>query len=196
MSLRLLTKAFVDQSPAVSRRMGLPTIPLACLTLRTMGQTIDIFRQAHFSSRGSESESSFGTESTLTPLDATLSRIVSLGTGGWEVWFLTNGLWIIIFTLGFLAILFLKLFIGIFLLKFARQRMKGMAVREEKDRQWDEGGRKVLNVGKGTRGGIEVEDRVRGMLDRGEDDLLGLGGIEGKGLLKVERYSMVSKRIW
>ena len=57
--------------------------------------------------------------------------------------------------------------------------------------------RKVAGVGKGSAGGVEVEEKVRGMLDRGEDDLLGLGRAgEGKGLLRVERYSMVSKRIW
>jgi hypothetical protein len=168
-----------------------------------MGQTIDIFRQTHFSTRPEEriptatALSSSLPTSPLNPLDATLSRIVSFGNAGWEVWLVTNGLWAVIFILGFLAILFLKLFLGIFLLKFARARMSGMTLREQHDREWDEGPRKELNVGKGTRGGIEVEDRVRGLLDRGEDDLLGLGrGAEGKGLLRVERYSMVSKRIW
>jgi hypothetical protein len=136
--------------------------------------------------------------SPINRLDATLKRIISLGNGvGWEVWFVSNGLWVIIFILGFLAMLFLKLFIGIYLLRFARSRMSGVEAREEQERQWDEGGRKILNQGKGTRGGIEVEERVRGLLDRREDDLLGLGrGGEGKGLLRVERYSMVSKRIW
>lgn len=75
--------------------------------------------------------------------------------------------------------------------------MSGVKTREEQERQWEEGPRKTLTVGKGTPGGIEVEARVRGLLDRGEDDLMGLGrGGDGKGLLKVERYSMVSKRIW
>lgn len=136
--------------------------------------------------------------SHLNPLDATLRRIVSIGEGiGWEVWLVTNALWGVVFILGFIAILFLKLFIGIYLLKFARGRMIGMKRREEEEQHWEEGSRKVLNSGRGTRGGIEVEERVRKLLDRGEDDLLGLGrGEEGKGLLKVERYSMVSKRIW
>lgn len=75
--------------------------------------------------------------------------------------------------------------------------MSGIKLREDQEKMWEEGGRKVLNVGKGNPGGIEVEQQVRGLLDRGEDDLLGLGrGEEGKGLLRVERYSMVSKRIW
>ena len=193
----------MDQSPLISKRMGLPTIPLACLTLRTMGQTIEIFRQNHFA-RVSESPTSTILLSTPSPtsplnrLDMTLKKIISFGQGvGWEVWLVTNGLWIAIFILVFLAMLFLKLFIGIYLLKFARSRMSDVKGREEQERLWDEGGRKALNVGKGTRGGVEVEERVRRLLDRGEDDLLGLGrGGEGKGLLKVERYSMVSKRIW
>jgi len=181
--------------------MGLPTIPLACLTLRTMGQTIEIFRQNHFSSTSSSTPVTALTSnasSPLSPLDTTLRRLVSLGPEvGWELWFLTNGLWLIIFTLGFLSILVLKLFMGIYLLKFARGRMSGLKVREEQERQWEEGPRKALTVGKGTPGGSEVEARVRGLLDRGEDDLMGLGrGGDGKGLLKVERYSMVSKRIW
>src|SRR5579859_3642486 len=185
--------------------MGLPTIPLACLTLRTMGQTFDIFRQNHFTMNHSSTPPSStallttpSPTSLLKPLDTTLRRLVSLGNDiGWEVWFLTNGLWLIITILFFIAILFLKLFIGIYLLKFARSRMGGMKVREEKERHWEETRRKVLNVGKGSAGGVEVEDKVRGLLDRGEDDLLGLGrGGEGKGLLRVERYNMVSKRIW
>lgn len=54
-----------------------------------------------------------------------------------------------------------------------------------------------IERGEGECRGVEVEEKVRGLLDRGEDDLLGLGrGAEGKGLLRVERYSMVSKRIW
>lgn len=183
--------------------MGLPTIPLACLTLRTMGQTIEIFKQNHFPSVPTALPTTTAILTTpspthLNPLDATLKRIVSMGNVvGWEVYLLTNGLWAIVFILGFIALLFLKLFIGIYLLKFARGRMEGMKVREEREREWEEGGRKVLNVGKGTRGGVDVEEKVRGLLDRGEDDLLGLGrGAEGMGLLKVERYSMVSKRIW
>jgi hypothetical protein len=129
----------------------------------------------------------------------TLRRLVSLDNDvGWEVWFLTNGLWLIISILFFIAILFLKLFIGIYLLKFARSRRLGMKGREEQERVWEtDMKRKVVGVGKGSAGGVEVEEKVRGMLDRGEDDLLGLGrGGEGKGLLRVERYSMVSKRIW
>lgn len=166
-----------------------------------MGQTIEIFKQNHFSQISSTNHhipTNTSSSSPLNPLDATLRRIISLGNSvGWEVWFLTNGLWIIIFILGFIALLFLKLFMGIYLLKFARSRRAGVKFREEQERQWEEEGRKVLNVGKGSRGGIEVEERVRGLLDRGEDDLLGLGrGGEGKGLLRVERYSMVSKRIW
>jgi len=187
--------------------MGLPTIPLACLTLRTMGQTIQIFKQNHFSKASSTTllavNASLGTSSPLPtsplhPLDATLRRIVSLNNDvGWEVWFITNGLYLVGFILGFIALLLLKLFIGIYLLKFARSRMAGMARREEGERQWDEGPRKVLNAGKGNRGSVEVEERVRKLLDSGEDDLLGLGrGDQGKGLLRVERYSMVSKRIW
>jgi hypothetical protein len=171
-----------------------------------MGQTIEIFKQNHFSQVSHANHMPTTTilipspsaSSPLNPLDATLRRIISLGNGvGWEVWFVTNGLWVIIFVLGFIAMVFLKLFIGIHLLKFARARMSGFKLREEQERQWEEGGRKVLNVGKGTRGVVEVEERVRRLLDRGEDDLLGLGrGDEGKGLLRVERYSMVSKRIW
>jgi hypothetical protein len=176
--------------------MGLPTIPLVCLTLKTMGQTIEIFRQNHFS--GTALTSSASPTSPVRSLDATLRRIVSLGNGvGWEMWFVTYGLWAVVFVLGFISMLLLKLFLGIYLLKFARSRMSGVKVREEQEKQWDEGARKVLNVGMGNSGGIEVEERVRGLLDRGEDDLLGLGrGGEGKGLLRVERYSMVSKRIW
>jgi hypothetical protein len=170
-----------------------------------MAQTLDIFRQNHFPLHPSSTPPSTTALLTppspttlLNPLDATLRRLVSLGNDiGWEVWFLTNGLWLIISILFFLAILSLKLFIGIYLLKFARSRTGGMKVREEKERQWEETRRKVLNVGKGSAGGVEVEDKVRGLLDRGEDDLLGLGRArEGKGLLRVERYSMVSKRIW
>jgi hypothetical protein len=186
--------------------MGLPTIPLACLTLRTMAQTIEIFKQNHFSHVSSTNHiptdtrlsSSPSPTSPLNSLDATLRRIVSLENGmGWEVWLLTNLLWLVILVLGFIAILFLKLFIGIYLLKFARSRMSGIKLREDQEQMWEEGGRKVLHVGKGNPGGIEVEEQVRVLLDRGEDDLLGLGrGEEGKGLLRVERYSMVSKRIW
>jgi hypothetical protein len=194
-------EAYIDQSPVVSRRMGLPTIPLACLTLTTMGQTMEIFRQRHFQHLSDSSTTVLlsppSPTSPLNTLDTTLRRIVSLGEGvSWEVWLLTNILWGVISILGFIALLFLKLFIGIYLLKFARSRMNGMKEREEDERQWEEGPRKVMS-GRGTRGGIEIEERVRKLLDRGEDDLLGRGkGEDGKGLLKVERYTMVSKRIW
>ena len=184
--------------------MGLPTIPLACLTLRTIGQTIEVFRQKQLARRIQEmsSTTSFTASPSPTPLlrslDATLRRLVSLGDKvEWEVWFVANGLWIIVFILGFTALLFLKLFIGVYLLKFARARVAGAKLREEKERQWEEGLRKMLNTGKANPGAVEVEERVRKLLDRGEDDLLGLGRSgDGMGLLKVERYSMVSKRIW
>jgi len=197
----------VDQSPVVARRMGLPAIPLACVTLRSLTQTIEIFRQSQFTKSVPTSSSSILLSSTptpspiLTPLDLTLRRLVSIGNDvAWETWLITNGVWVLFIILGFIGMVLLKLFTGIYLLRFARRRMKGFNDRKEKEEREEEfpvemdGSKKVR---RGGPGGIEIEERVRRLLDRGEDDLLGLGrGGEGKGLLRVERYSMVSKRIW
>jgi Eukaryotic membrane protein family len=196
-------QTYVDQSPLVSRRMGLPTIPLACLTLTTLSQTLVIFRQKHLEYMQTHLPTTThlpipSPTSTLRTLDITLQRIVSFDDrAGWEVYLVTNALWGVIFLLGFLALLSLKLVIGVFLMRFARRREGGAREREERGEDRDEakrGGKVVFGAAGGT---MEVEERRRKLLDRTNDDLLGLGrGVEGKGLLKVERYSMVSKRIW
>ncbi|KAK3711451.1 hypothetical protein LTR37_009630 [Vermiconidia calcicola] len=212
--------AFADQN--LTKRLGLPVIPLSCLFIRACMQTYHMFLATHMplpipspaTSISVESPPSSGaaaspaTTAALQHIDHVFRRALgrsSFGAGGGNAasywWNLDDIIAFATMTFFFLALylvlLALKLVLGMALLSFARNRYKGMKDRERQSSETQ--GKRV-----GGWGVVEVnEDKRRWIY---EDDAEGLQllrergrkkeGEGGRSLEGVKRYGMVAKRIW
>lgn len=148
------TNAFGDQN--LTKRFGLPVIPLACLFIRAAIQTYQMFLAswipqlppaASTTSLASihSLTSSIPTATNVTEAflhGSTPNALLSLVSGAWtylRAQFLrlsitsnTTTLTLLIFSVVWIILLLFKLSLGIFLLSLARRRYKGMKEREYK----------------------------------------------------------------
>ncbi|EXJ89541.1 hypothetical protein A1O3_02608 [Capronia epimyces CBS 606.96] len=214
------TNAFGDQN--LTKRLGLPVIPLSCLLIRASVQTYQMFKAAwvpstlptssnslasiheHYSSVRSTMPLTTGTVISRT-VDDLINAIPAVITGSRVVTHLTTVLMVLMI---FLILLACKLVLGMMLLAFARYRYHSMKLRERDPIHQVEGGRRV-----GGWGVVEVdEDKQRWIY---EDDPAGMRALRERGerekqkqqkdkdkgegvdsLDNVKRYEMVAKRIW
>ncbi|CAK3956693.1 Endoplasmic reticulum membrane 65 [Lecanosticta acicola] len=212
--------AFADQN--LTKRLGLPVIPLSCLFIRACMQTYHMFLATHMplpipsaatsiSLDSETSSSSPATTAALQHIDQVFRRALgrsSFGAGshtGSAFWwsiddFIAFATMIIVFLAIYLVLLACKLLLGMALLSYARNRYKGMKDREQQS--VDTHGKRV-----GGWGTTEVgEDKRRWIYEDDPDALRELEKKERrarekaeKGEMKldgVERYSMAAKRIW
>ena len=210
------SNAFADQN--LTRRLGLPVIPLACLFIRASVQTYHMFLATHMPPPIPSTATSLSVESATsspattaalahiddlfrralypspsTPLSIHPSNILDL--------LLPYLLPLTTLLILFLLLLSIKLLLGMALLSFARSRYKSMKERENASTQI--GGRRVggwgvVEVDEDKRRWIYADDpdgakklREREVRDQ-ERATSGTGDDFGK----VERYNMVAKRIW
>ncbi|KIX06058.1 uncharacterized protein Z518_04032 [Rhinocladiella mackenziei CBS 650.93] len=213
------TNAFGDQN--LTKRLGLPVIPLSCLLIRASGQTYRMFMAAWVPSTPPSSSTSLAnihkhysaarstmpmTTSTAISkaVDDIIKAIPAVITSSSIVTHMTT---VLVFLLIFLILLACKLVLGMLLLAFARSRYHSMKLREKNPIHHVEGGRRV-----GGWGVVEVDDDKRRWIY--EDDPAGLRALrereerekqreeekeKGHGVDffdKVKRYEMVAKRIW
>ena len=212
------SNAFAD--PNLTRRLGLPVIPLACLFIRASVQTYHMFLATHMplplpspatALSVDSAAASPATTAALQHIDQIFRRALGRSTFGAgdptlapersNIWstddiiaFVTM---LVFFLILFLALLAFKLVLGMCLLSFARRRYKGMKEREKVSSHAD--GRRL-----GGWGVVEVDEDKRRWIYK--DDLDGArklrereawdrkGGEESFG--GVNRYSMAAKRIW
>ena len=218
------TNAFSPDQKNLTRRLGLPTIPLACLGIRASIQTYRMFIAIHFPPPAPSPSTSLVASSEPTPSPGTLVSVLRLALGhstfgaatdappmfSRRYWMsltsddlislvATAGIFIILFSL----ILLFKLLLGMVLLEYARIRYRGMKERECMDMDT-----KAQRVG--GWGVVEVSDEKRRWIYKGEEDEWKARGGSGdnrtgsarpsdKGndiLSNVKRYDMVAKRIW
>jgi hypothetical protein len=228
--LDVLTKdyysdAFTDQN--LTRRLGLPVLPLSCLFIRASLQTWHMFVATHMPAPLPSSATSLTTESAATSSPATTAALAhidhifrralgrsSFGAGSapttWSAWltwtfddliaFATTST---VFLVIYLVALACKLVLGMFLLRIARNRYRGMKERERINTET--GGKRI-----GGWGVVDVDEDKRRWIY--SDDPEGLKRIrereekqrrldekernEGLSFGHVSRYSMVAKRIW
>jgi Eukaryotic membrane protein family len=210
------SNAFADQN--LTKRLGLPVIPLSCLFIRASVQTYHMFVAAWVppslppSATGLTSvHGHYSTAPTSVPtstaaaisqkFDALLRQLPASISSSEAFSNLTT---ILIFLLVFLVLLVLKLVLGMLLLAFARSRYRSMKEREKNPIHHVEGGRRV-----GGWGVVEVDDDKRRWIY--EDDAEGARKLRerearekakrekgtGEGAFEmVKRYEMVAKRIW
>jgi len=206
--------AFADQN--LTKRLGLPVLPLSCLFIRAAVQTYHMFVATHMppplpSARTSLSTESAPSTAALAQIDDILRRALgrsSFGAGestgllSWSVDdFIALGTMVLFFLVLYLVLLLCKLVLGMILLSFARGRYRGMKEREREG--YDTHGKRV-----GGWGVVEVDDEKRRWIYDGDEEGLRklkereLRDRERKGreevfkLDGVGRYMMAAKRIW
>ena len=206
------SNAFASQN--LTRRLGLPVIPLACLFIRASVQTYHMFLATrtpsplqHSSSAASSiavpAPTALFPQSVYSFLDNTIPNTTAylpftpISSDALLTFFTS----VLVVLLSYLTLLALKLLLGMGLLHFARNRYRGMKERE---------GRSFLAEGRrvGGWGVVEVDDDKKRWIYADDPDGYKKGkeretnarreaAAEGAGeLSNVDRYSMVAKRIW
>ncbi|CAG8483773.1 17054_t:CDS:10 [Acaulospora morrowiae] len=105
-------KTFVDQSPIVSRRIGFASLPLACLTMSVVSQTITMISDSLHELEENEHK------------NVAFTNVVTQ----------SGGVWFLYCVLTFIMLIVLKFFVGINLLGFAHRRYANMELRDAEDR--------------------------------------------------------------
>ncbi|KAL6707761.1 hypothetical protein ACN47E_003882 [Coniothyrium glycines] len=210
----------------LTRRLGLPVIPLSCLFIRAAIQTYHMFIAMHMppplpvsstSLSPDAAASSPATTAALAHIDHVFRRALgrsSFGAGipsrAWHnfpSWsfddVIAASTMLIVFLVGYLIFLAFKLVLGMLLLSLARKRYLGMQERE------------LLNVETGGKriggwGVVDVdEEKRKHIYDDDPESLKRLRERDDKATKKeqqerdrgasfghVSRYAMVAKRIW
>ncbi|KAH8816044.1 eukaryotic membrane protein family-domain-containing protein [Xylogone sp. PMI_703] len=217
------THAFVDQN--LIKRLGLPVIPLSCLFIRASVQTYHMFLATHFqpplpatttSISVDAAVASPATTAALEHFDYIIRHALGRATYGIpnpaasHPWYLPSAddviaalTMLIFFLVVFFLLLACKLLLGMLLLKYARNRYRGMKKREQQS--YDTKGKRL-----GGWGMVEVDDDKRRWIY--DDDPETLKKLKGKekaakekadkedkapdNLEKISRYEMAAKRIW
>ena len=181
------TNAFSPDHRDLTRRLGLPTIPLACLGIRASVQIYRMFLASHLPPPAPSPSTSLLISSEPSPSPSTLASILRLALGHstfgsataasdapsllsiryWTSFtyddFISLATMAAVFTTLFTLLLLLKLLLGMLLLEYARRRYKGMKQRETMD--VDAQGKRV-----GGWGVVEVSDEKRRWIYKGEED--------------------------
>ncbi|KAJ4308496.1 hypothetical protein N0V94_009330 [Neodidymelliopsis sp. IMI 364377] len=217
------SNAFSD--PNLTRRLGLPVIPLSCLFIRAAIQTYHMFIATYMpppmpsfsTSLTSEPTSSPATTAALAHIDHVFRRALGRSTFGAGVtkssWYalpswtlddlIAGSTMLIVFLVVYLIFLAFKLLLGMFLLTVARKRCHGMKEREMMN--VETGGKRI-----GGWGVVDVDEEKRRYIHH--DDPEGLRSLRerdektkkkedqererGTSFGHVSRYAMVAKRIW
>ncbi|KAI4733601.1 DUF747-domain-containing protein [Aureobasidium sp. EXF-12298] len=209
--LDVLTKdyyshAFADQN--LTKRLGLPVLPLSCLFIRASVQTYHMLIATHMplpipstataiALESASGETSPSTTAALAHIDQIFRRALgrssfgagadaAAGASSWRFWTIDDaialGTMLVFFLIIYLILLALKLLLGMLLLSFARTRYRKMKMQEHKKQSFDTQGRRV-----GGWGAVEVdEDKRRWIYEDDPDGLKNLREREAKGKEKAK----------
>ncbi|TAQ86994.1 hypothetical protein B7494_g4690 [Chlorociboria aeruginascens] len=195
------TNAFVNQN--LIKRLGLPVIPLSCLSIRASVQTYHMFLATHVPAPIPSTATALSVDSATTSPATTAAlehfdNIIrkALGRSTFGIpdpknstpWYLPStddaiaALTMLIFFFGaFFVLLACKLLLGMFLLQFARNRYSTMKKREHEN--YDTGGKRV-----GGWGMVEVDDdKKRWIYDDDPETLKNLKEKEKSAREKAEK---------
>lgn len=209
--LDVLTKdyyshAFADQN--LTKRLGLPVLPLSCLFIRASVQTYHMLIATHMplpipstataiALESASGETSPSTTAALAHIDQIFRRALgrssfgagadaAAGASSWRFWTIDDaialGTMLVFFLIMYLILLALKLLLGMLLLSFARTRYRKMKMHEHKKQNFDTQGRRV-----GGWGAVEVdEDKRRWIYEDDPEGLKNLREREAKGKEKAK----------
>ncbi|KAL8994846.1 MAG: hypothetical protein Q9169_005293 [Polycauliona sp. 2 TL-2023] len=223
------SNAFAE--PNMTRRLGLPVIPLSCLFIRASLQSYHMAIATWLPPPIASTATSLSVESATSDPTTTAalhhidSLVRSLGrstfgfgtSAGTPISFTNPATWlhtsswsmddvialitmIAIFILLFLTLLTLKIILGMVLLTWARKRYAGMKEREKESVHAEGrrvGGWGVVEVDEDKRRWIYMDDAEGARKSRERERVAREKGEgTGTGFERLERYSMVAKRIW
>ena len=146
--------------------MGLPVMPLACLATKTFSQTI----QALYISSASIFQHSSDTLSLWSQWESSAQRVM---------------FWALLISISFLAILMLKLELGLWLHEYAQRRSNAISQSLDDD---------LANRNKPEHYS-EIDSSARSYLNNNVDNLGGMHTKNGR-LWSMERFELISKRIY
>ncbi|KAI9266809.1 eukaryotic membrane protein family-domain-containing protein [Phascolomyces articulosus] len=195
--------AFIDQSPLVSRRIGFPVLPLACLQIRMIQQLLPMMFSTSDQDNTS-SAASFIVQGVFGPLADHQSLIgglfptriqviiASFIRYGWLEKGLDQVLRIVgqvtIYAILAACLLAFKVFVGINLLGYAYRRYASMTERDTHENQKDKE-MKEMNKEEEL-----YNKKLREYLSDPADSVMGRGQVKYT-LENVDRFSMVRSRI-
>lgn len=214
--------AFADQN--LTKRLGLPVIPLSCLFIRASMQTYHMLLATHMpmpipaaaTAVVLDTDSAATSPATMKALQhvdhifrralgrSTFGAGMDSGTVPWSMDdFIALATMVIFFLVMFLILLAFKLVLGMVLLSFSRSRYKGMKERERQPTDTKGkrvGGWGVVEVGEEKRRWI-YEDDPEALRELREKEAKAKAkaeksAVETDGLDGVGRYMMAAKRIW
>ncbi|KAF1977423.1 DUF747-domain-containing protein [Bimuria novae-zelandiae CBS 107.79] len=197
--------AFIDQN--LTRRLGLPVLPLSCLFIRAAVQTYHMFIATHMPAPFPSTSTSLApneppisspaTTAALAHIDHIFRRALGRSTLGFASpaassvpWYHTSwtlddliavSTMLLVFLIAYLFFLAFKLLLGMMLLRVARNRYHGMKERERMN--VETGGKRV-----GGWGVVDVDEEKRRWIYN--DDAEGLRGLrerDEKARLREER---------
>lgn len=215
------TNAFGEQN--LTKRLGLPVIPLSCLMIRAGFQTYQMFVTSWVPSPVSSSAATLASiqehYSTTRPtptstagilvrkMDELLGQLPEAFSSTQMTSYFTTTLVVLLM---FLVLLVIKLVLGMGLLAFSRARYQSMKRREHggNTSHYVEGSRRtggwgVVEVDEDKRRVIYEDDpgalqalRAKEARERAKRESMKDTGFATEGLEKVQRFEMVAKRIW
>lgn len=169
--------SFVDQTPLATRRLGLAVLPLVCVTIRLAFQIVDMLLPST-------------DEMELVSSQRVLDQVVFGATA------------CLVLVAAWIALVVLKILLGVRLVHFATKRY---ASRHEREREDQRNARGRPPIGE-TPSEAAYEAQISRMVDAKEDDaphvgLYGSSAAPGRNrkeisLLDVQRYSLVGSRLW
>ncbi|WFD24910.1 hypothetical protein MEQU1_003616 [Malassezia equina] len=170
--------SLVDQTPLVTRRLGLAVLPLVCVTVRLAFQIVDMLLPSK-------------DELALVTTQRVLDQVVF----GATVCLVVVATWIVFIVL--------KILLGVRLVNFATNRY---ASRHEREREDQRNARGRPPIGE-MPAQAAYEAQITQMVDKKEDDaasvdLYGHPTVPGRAskkevnLLDVQRYTLVGSRLW
>jgi hypothetical protein len=216
-------QAFVNQN--LTKRLGLPVLPLSCLFIRASVQTYHMFLATHLPSPipSTATELTLETEARASPVttaalqhfDTVIRRALGRSTFGGGLdpvpksWYMIDVddviaflTMLVVFLSAFLVLLVCKLVLGMILLQYARNRYSSM--KERQHLSLDTKGKRL-----GGWGMVEVDEEKRKWIYA--DDPEGAKALKererkagekareserGTDFGRVTRYEMSAKRIW
>ncbi|KAA8894234.1 eukaryotic membrane protein family-domain-containing protein [Sphaerosporella brunnea] len=199
------SRAFSDQN--LTKRLGLPVIPLACLFIRATIQTYHMFLATHVPAplppTTSLSETENVTSSSLDGIDTLLRRALGSSSDSSSLlddFVAATTMWFFLLAC-FLVFLAVKLLLGVLLLGVAGKRVESL---KERERMWIHTGARRSSAF----GTITISEQTRGIIyrdDPEEEKMIAERERVGREkemkaemdtLESVRRWKMSAKRIW
>ncbi|GAA98908.1 uncharacterized protein L969DRAFT_51170 [Mixia osmundae IAM 14324] len=179
------SKPFVDQSPAVARRLGFASIPLGCLVIRVLFQVFDML-----------SDSSHIDECSPRVSKVAKGRLSSLALN-WQATIVTWAAQIAVAVIVWAALVSLKLLIGINLRAYAASRYATMNERQQED-QLNDRNRPAIGVNETERA---KEAEVNALIRNGDYDAPGKpqalrSAVQATPMDNVDRWTMLRSRLY